>query len=268
MKAVLNALVGFFVGTAGGLIGLGGAELRLPYLAGVLKLTAHQAVPINLAVSLFTLVGALPVRLYTLRTVDLWNFVPETIAIALGAVFAAWVGASWLRRLSAVALSRTIFALLLMLGFAMIAESSLELASKGLLPSTVPIRIAAGLLSGLLIGAISSVLGVAGGEVIIPTLVFGYGIPVKAAGSLSMFISLPTVLAGIIRHARHGAFANRAVALEIILPMSIGAIGGASVGGLLVGIAPAAVIKMGLGILLICSAWKVFAGREGKAAGK
>jgi uncharacterized membrane protein YfcA len=61
-------------------------------------------------------------------------------------------------------------------------------------------------LFGFLIGAISNVLGVAGGEVIIPTLVFAYGVPVKSAGSLSMLISLPTVLAGIVRHARAGAF--------------------------------------------------------------
>jgi uncharacterized membrane protein YfcA len=52
MRPFLNALVGFVVGVAGGLIGLGGAELRLPYLVGMLRLTPHQAVPINLAVSL------------------------------------------------------------------------------------------------------------------------------------------------------------------------------------------------------------------------
>ena len=34
-----NALVGFIVGVAGGLISLGRAELRLPYLVGVLGLT-------------------------------------------------------------------------------------------------------------------------------------------------------------------------------------------------------------------------------------
>jgi uncharacterized membrane protein YfcA len=56
MKPLLNALVGFVVGVAGGLIGVGGAELRLPYLVGVLRLTD------NLAVSLFTIVAAIPAR--------------------------------------------------------------------------------------------------------------------------------------------------------------------------------------------------------------
>jgi hypothetical protein len=115
MKPFLNALVGFVVGVAGGLIGLGGAELRLPYLVGVLRLTPHQAVPVNLAVSLFTIVAAIPARLAILRTVNLEAFVTETVAIALGAIIAAYLGVVWLRRLSAQALGRIIFVLLVIL---------------------------------------------------------------------------------------------------------------------------------------------------------
>jgi uncharacterized protein len=91
-----------------------------------------------------------------------------------------------------------IFVLLALLGLGMIIEAVVELAPVGLLPSDLMLRVLAGLLFGFLIGAISSVLGVAGGEVILPTLVFAYGVPVKAAGSLSMFISLPTVLTGSV----------------------------------------------------------------------
>ena len=47
---------------------MGGAELRLPYLAGTLGLPLKKAVPANLAVSLLTLVAALPTRLLTLKT--------------------------------------------------------------------------------------------------------------------------------------------------------------------------------------------------------
>ena len=49
-RVVVNVFIGFLVGLAGGLVGLGGAELRLPYLAGT-------------AVSLITLLAALPTRL-------------------------------------------------------------------------------------------------------------------------------------------------------------------------------------------------------------
>jgi uncharacterized protein len=216
-------------------------------------------VPVNLAVSLFTIVAAIPARLAILRTANLEPFVTETVAIALGAIIAAYLGVVWLRRLSAQALGRIIFVLLVILGLSMIVETFIEVAPVGLLPLDTATRIIAGLLFGFLIGAISSVLGVAGGEVIIPTLVFAYGVPVKSAGSLSMLISLPTVLAGIVRHARAGAFSDPKLLTILILPMGLGAVLGGVIGGLIVGLAPAGIIKFALGALLIWSAWKVFA---------
>ena len=63
---ILSALVGLIVGLAGGLVGLGGAELRLPYLAGTLRLPLKTAIPVKLAVSLITLLATLPTRLYAL----------------------------------------------------------------------------------------------------------------------------------------------------------------------------------------------------------
>ena len=258
-RYALNILVGFAVGVAGGLIGLGGAELRLPYLVGVLGLTAHRAVPVNLAISLVVIIAAIPMRLVTLPELSLLPFLMETIAVALGAVLAAWFGAGWLKRISGLALNRLIFVVLLLLGLGLFAEAAISMSSDGFLPPTLAMRLIAGVLFGLVIGAISSVLGVAGGEVIIPTLVFGYGVPIKAAGSLSMMISLPTVVAGIVRHVRFGAFAESAIVRGVILPMGIGSVVGAICGGLLAGLVSGAIIKTMLGFLLIWSAWKGFA---------
>lgn len=63
------------------------------------------------------------------------------------------------------------------------------------------LRLASALVAGIGIGIVSSLLGVAGGELIIPTLIFGYGIDVKIAGTLSLLVSLPTILVGLWRHA-------------------------------------------------------------------
>lgn len=105
---------------------------------------------------------------------------------------------------------------------------------------------------------LASLLGVAGGEIIIPTLVFGYGAPIKVAGSLSLLISLPTVLAGVIRHWRAKAFTDASFVRAVIVPMGAGALTGSATGALLIAAAPASAIKVGLGLILICSAWKVF----------
>jgi uncharacterized protein len=47
----LAALWGAPIGLRGGLIGLGGAEFRLPVLAGVFGYAARRAVALNLAIS-------------------------------------------------------------------------------------------------------------------------------------------------------------------------------------------------------------------------
>jgi uncharacterized membrane protein YfcA len=259
---VLSASVGFVVGLAGGLVGLGGAELRLPYLAGTLGLPLKKAIPVNLAVSLITLLAALPTRLYTLSTTSLKPFLYETTALAFGAVLGAYVGVSALRRLSPTTLTRAVFALLLALGLVMIAESVVSFAPLCVAPDAMFLRITFGLASGVGIGAISGLLGVAGGEVIIPTLILGFGASVKAAGSLSQMVSIPTVFTGLVRHYHAGALNDRAIATRLILPMGLGAIAGGIGGGLLSALVSAGFLKALLGVILIASSVKVFARQQ------
>ena len=56
----------FFTGTVlgalGGLIGLGGAEFRLPLLIGAFRFAALEAVIVNKAISLVVVATALPFR--------------------------------------------------------------------------------------------------------------------------------------------------------------------------------------------------------------
>lgn len=55
----------------GGLIGLGGAEFRLPLLIGVFGFLALQAVILNKAMSLIVVLTALPARLISVPYSDL-----------------------------------------------------------------------------------------------------------------------------------------------------------------------------------------------------
>lgn len=50
------------IGTLGGLIGLGGAEFRLPVLIGFFRLAALEAMILNKAMSLVVVASALPFR--------------------------------------------------------------------------------------------------------------------------------------------------------------------------------------------------------------
>jgi hypothetical protein len=64
-----------------------------------------------------------------------------------------------------------------------------------------PVQIVAGIAAGFVIGVVASLLGVAGGELLIPTLILLFGADVKLAGSLSLAVSLPTMLVGFARRA-------------------------------------------------------------------
>ena len=55
-------LSGGAVATLGGLIGLGGAEFRLPLLIGLFRFKALEAVIVNKAMSLIVVATALPFR--------------------------------------------------------------------------------------------------------------------------------------------------------------------------------------------------------------
>lgn len=139
----------------------------------------------------------------------------------------------------------------MIIGTALIAEGFLPQQLSALLPSSLLWHVGSGVLRGLAIGVVSSLLGVAGGELIIPTFVFAFGADIKTAGTASLLVSLPTVLVGIVRYTGRGAYAERREVVEITVPMGGGSVLGAVLGGMLVGFVPAAALKVVLAMILI-----------------
>jgi uncharacterized membrane protein YfcA len=245
----------------GGLIGLGGAEFRLPVLIGPLRYGAKQAVPLNLSVSLVTILASLVMRGRSLVLESLEPLLPVIASMIGGAMVAAFVGATLASRIEKDGLERIIVILLVIIGLGLFVEGFLPQQVPALLSDRAVVRVVAGVIFGLAIGLVSSLLGVAGGELIIPTLIFAYGIDIRLAGTASLMISLPTVVVGILRYRNRGAFDDRRPLRETVLPMGIGSILGALLGALLVGIVSASILKIGLGVVLMVSAVRM--GRAG-----
>src|ERR671912_29630 len=224
---VAALLYGTPIGFLGGLIGLGGAEFRLPVLAGVFGYSARRAVALNLAISLITVVSALLIRGGSLSLVPLVGLLPVIVAMIAGAVSAAYLGAALVHRVSEPMLERIILVFLVVIGSALIVEAFLPQDVPGLLPDALLVRVVAAVLFGLGIGLVNSLLGVAGGELIIPMLVFAFGADIKTAGTASLLISLPTVAVGVLRHRRLGSFAGSVDLTQTVAPMGLGSVVGA-----------------------------------------
>lgn len=258
-RPALSFGVGAAVGTAGGLVGLGGAEFRLPALVGPLRFSAREAVSVNLVASFIVLAAALPFRIATVPWAAILPHLPAVLGMLAGSMSAAWIGAGWLRRISDRLLGRLILILLVALGVVLIAEGLFVAEPTRLVGDGMVATVIVAAACGVVIGLVSSLLGVAGGELIIPVFILMFGVDVKLAGSMSMLVGIPTIAVGLLRHLKAGSVLREgAVWRATILPLGLGSVLGAILGAQVLGLVPGQALKIGLGVVLIRSAWGVF----------
>jgi uncharacterized membrane protein YfcA len=246
---------GAVIGALGGLIGLGGAEFRLPLLIGPFRFRALEAVILNKAMSLVVVATALPFRASAVpfETVAAnWATIFNLLA---GSLFGAWFGAGWAMQLDSRSLYRVLAVLLVLIAMALLFGHG-SVAAASLLVG--PWQILAGIVVGFAIGVIASLMGVAGGELLIPALVLLFGTDIKLAGSLSLAISLPTMIVGFIRYSRRDAFRIVTQNKTFIIIMALGSMIGTFVGARLLGIVPDRVLLPILALILVVSSVKVW----------
>jgi uncharacterized protein len=247
---------GSAVGLLGGMIGLGGAEFRLPLLIGLFGFLALQAVIVNKAMSLAVVLTALPARLIAVPHSELTAHWLVAVNLLAGSLAGAWAGASWATRMATPTLHKVLAGLLVLMAAALV-WTHLDAPTHSLsLPGQDQAIL--GLAAGFAIGAVAAVMGVAGGELLIPTIVLLYGIDIKVAGSLSVAISLPTMLVAFARYSRDQAFTVLGSNGRFVIAMTAGSIAGTLAGALLLGIVPNLLLIPALALLLLISAIKLW----------
>jgi uncharacterized protein len=260
--SLLSFAIGAPIGCLGGLIGLGGAEFRLPFLLKTFNKPAKRAVALNMLISLITVISASYFRLNNFDMSLIYPKILLMIAIIIGSTSGAYYGIGLSSKISDVLFKKVLLSLLLIMGLLFISESFINFGSTGIIFSSLYVELVVAVLLGVLIGIISSLLGVAGGEVIIPILILIFGVNVKLAGTMSLIISLPTMIVGITRHTQNKMYSVKSEITSLVVPMGISSIIGASIGAFLVIYAPSEFLKIILGVLLIFTSVKLFTGKE------
>lgn len=229
----------------------------MPLLIAIFELYPHRAIRINLLISLATLAVSAVARFGFTHDTHVAGYVPEIVAMIVGGIVAAWIGAAALVRIPKERIVAVIAALLVAISGLLVLETAVAGLTHLALPSDQLVRVPVALVAGVVVGAVSSLLGVAGGELIIPILIFMFGADIKTAGTASVLISLPIVIAGIARHVMAGRFRSRSMLAYLVLPMSIGSAFGAVAGGYMAAWVPGDALRIVLAAILAVSAVKL-----------
>ncbi|MDA3146583.1 sulfite exporter TauE/SafE family protein [Leucobacter sp. UCMA 4100] len=216
-------LIGVAGGTLSGLFGIGGGTIIVPALALWLLMPQKLSAGTSVAAILPTaIVGATTYAIHS--NVD-WA---AAIALAVGIIIGAQVG-SWLLSRVPVHVVRWVF-----MGFLAVVIVSLWFVVPQR-EDTISLTILTALLlvvTGFITGILSGLLGVGGGVVVVPVLMFFFGASDLVAKGTSLLMMIPGSISGTLGNMRRGNVDLRAaafvgVAAAVFVPV------GATLAGLL-----------------------------------
>jgi len=188
-------VVGVLGGFLSGLFGVGGGVVMVPLLVALARFDQRRASALSLAAIIPA--GIVGASGYLVNgQVD----VPAAIALAVGAIPGALVGARLLRRIHLGLLRWMFIALLVLVALRLVlvvpergAEIELEWWMLLLL---------AGI--GFLVGIASGLFGVGGGIIIVPVLVAGFGVGDLLAKGTSLTVIIASSAMGTVTNVRGG----------------------------------------------------------------
>jgi uncharacterized membrane protein YfcA len=192
----MNFLIGFLAGIFGGLVGLGGGVIMIPLMVGILKLTQHQAHGTSLVALVFTgIAGAIA---YALQgSID----ITASVLIAVTAMVTARAGARFAHSLPEWKLKRSFGAFLVFVSLLMLVKPYLP-HIPGM--ETGWSKILVLLITGILTGFLSGMMGVGGGTIMVPAMVLLAGFPQHTAQGTSLLAMVPAGGVGAYTHWKLG----------------------------------------------------------------
>jgi len=200
---MLAVCIGFTAGALSGLLGIGGGVVVVPALVYLVHLNQRQAHGTSLfAIFCMAVAGA---WYYSLHSKVDWAIALE---MAFGGVFGAVLGAKLCAICSNQRLRQIFGVFLILVGLRMLTDwafngNSLEARHQILFANSFSDGLLIALL-GVLTGVLSGLLGIGGGVIMIPALVFLVGLSQKVAQGISLAVIVPVSISGSAIHWAHG----------------------------------------------------------------
>ena len=231
------AASGLAVGFLAGLVGVGGGVLIVPLLYffyghpawGGTTLPSELHAVVSHATSLFVIVPTSILGAWTYHRAGLvaWR---AALPIAVTSVAAALLASQVTASIPGPALKLAFGLLLVVSGARLLREGRLPEPNE-----SGETHLAVAALGGVAVGALSALLGVGGGIVAIPILVYLVGLPLEKVAATSMGIIVLTALAGVAGYAVGNPPAMPPGSLGYIhvvaaLPITVGALVAVRVG--------------------------------------
>lgn len=192
----LLALLGLIGGALSGLIGVGGGIFFVPALILVMGYDIRHAVAVSLVIVIFSSLSG------TIRNIGGEDRLNTRLTVMLSATVApaALLGVA-ISRVSPERLVEVVFALLLLaMAYPTGKGSSASENAQGLLKLPVLVVIVA----GIAIGALSGLVGVGGGILMVPLMVLALGVRPKVAIATSLAVAFFTGLVGTAGYVATG----------------------------------------------------------------
>lgn len=198
---IISFLVGLAAGSFGGLAGMGGGIIMIPLMIHFLRLNQHQAHGTSLVAIIFTgISGAI--------TYAVNGAVDITAAVILAgtAVPTTRMGAHYAHALPSWKLRKAFGIFLIFCAVFLFLKPYLT-GVIGTVPGYAKIIIL--VITGLIAGFLSGMMGVGGGSIMVPVMVLLSGFTQHVAQGTSLLVMVPAGAAGAITHRKLGNVVHR-----------------------------------------------------------
>jgi uncharacterized membrane protein YfcA len=230
--------LGVGAGLISGFFGVGGGIIVVPIMVIALHFAQKRAQATSLV--MISCGGIAGVISYAIANSIAWL---PALFIVLGSMTGAWIGAHLVQKVPDRKLQMAFGLLLIVIALRMLFVNQSATAND--LPALTALIIIGYLVSGLAMGVFSAMLGVGGGILLIPILIFFFGFSQLLASGTSLLVMIPTALLGATRLSRSG-LTNWPMGLRL----GAGAVAGALVGALLAFRVSGSVLQIGFALLL------------------